>query len=112
MNISTSFDENFGKIQIAPLLFIPFVENAFKHSKIEDKENGKIEIELKYDSKKKQLHFRVENTVPSMHFEKDKVGGIGLTNVMKRLEILYPSKHKLDIFYTKDTYIVDLKLDV
>lgn len=80
---------------IAPLLLIPFVENAFKHSQIEDLENGWIHIKLSNDNQ--QIRFEVKNSLPQNEFAKDKVGGIGLNNVKRQLELIYPNKHTLNI---------------
>ena len=92
------------------MLFIPFVENAFKHSKIEDLKNGFINISLIISSE--QIEFSVENSIPSVSFKKDKLRGIGLTNTKKRLELLYPYKHLLNISDSGKVYSVILKLDL
>ena len=92
------------------MLFIPFVENAFKHSKIEDLKNGKIKIDLK--TYKNRLEFMVENSVPKSEFTKDKVGGIGLVNIKQRLDLLYPEKHILEISQSSNLFKVLLKLNL
>jgi LytS/YehU family sensor histidine kinase len=55
--------------------------------------------------------FKIENTKPKMSTEKDAVGGIGIKNVAKRLEILYPKKHELTINETNTVFSVELKLE-
>ena len=97
-------------IYIAPMLLIPFVENAFKHSKIEDLKNGFITISLKTENK--NIEFVIENSIPNIAFKKDKVGGIGLLNSKQRLELLYPNKHLLSISISGNVYSVYLKLDL
>jgi LytS/YehU family sensor histidine kinase len=97
-------------LTIAPLLFIPFVENAFKHSQIEDLKNGFIHINLR--SMKNYLIFEVENSIPIKKYVKDELGGIGIRNVQQRLEILYPGKHFLDIKNTGRTFKVQLKIEL
>ena len=97
-------------LKVVPLLFIPFVENAFKHSKIEDLNNGYININLKTSND--QIEFSIENSIPNVVFKKDKIGGIGLTNTIQRLELLYPNKHLLSISDSGKTYSVHLKLDL
>ncbi len=83
-----------GKM-IAPMLFIPFVENAFKHGQKNVKAPG---IEIKLICNSDSINFEVIN-----HFDKqkeivkDKTPGIGLANTMRRLELLYPGKHELNI---------------
>lgn len=110
LDITVDLDESRPDLLVAPLLFIPFVENAFKHSKIEDLENGMIKIGLAtYDN---QLEFMVENSVPQNGFTKDKVGGIGLVNIKQRLELLYPDKHVLNINQNENLFKVFLKLDL
>ena len=95
LNVETNIEKNSPNLEIAPLLLIPFIENAFKHSKIEDIENNWIRIKLKTDAD--ILLFEISNSVPESHFSKDIVGGIGLKNVKRRLEIMYPEKHELFI---------------
>jgi len=110
LNVKVELDKSQPGLKVAPLLFIPFVENAFKHSKIEDLKNGFINISLKTSSE--QIEFSVENSIPSVPFKKDKLGGIGLTNTKKRLELLYPYKHLLSISDSGKVYSVLLKLDL
>lgn len=110
LNISLDLDESRPDLLVAPLLFIPFIENAFKHSQIEDLKNGMIKIDLK--TKENQLELVVKNSIPKSGFEKDKVGGIGLTNTKQRLNLLYPNKHTLNISEDGNTYSVYLKLDL
>ena len=97
------------RIEIAPLIFIPFVENAFKHSQFEDLENGYIHIGL--NSWKNTIIFVVENSKPKMAYTKDKIGGIGLKNIYQRLNLLYPQKHKLDIEEREVSFKVILELN-
>lgn len=91
---------------IEPMLLIPFIENAFKHG------TGLIpspyiRIQLQNDSAK--LIFRVENSVSTVHeSSKDVYSGIGLTNVRRRLELLYADRYQLTIQPTGDNYTVEL----
>ncbi len=110
MDVEVDLDRSAPDLQIAPLLFIPFVENAFKHSKIETSETSFIKITLKVN--KDIIVFKVVNNIPRNGFTKDKEGGIGLENVKKRLALLYPGKrHDLKINITQDQYSVHLVLD-
>jgi len=101
-------------LSIAPLLFIPFLENAFKHGIDHQLNSGYVKIKLDIGSQK--LHLNVVNSLPSSEItpQKDgkKSGGIGLTNVRRRLNILYPKKHQLDIYKTANEYLVDLNLQL
>ncbi|HCR49358.1 MAG TPA: hypothetical protein DIW24_07010, partial [Bacteroidetes bacterium] len=79
---------------IEPLLLIPFVENAFKHGT----NVANPRIDLKIQVQEEVLHFEVSNTIPESEGRpKDPASGIGLTNIRRRLDLLYPQAHSLDI---------------
>ncbi len=82
-------------IEIAPMVLIPFVENAIKHSHVERVKDAFVKIFLKVT--KEVIHFEIENNIPKIAINKDSVGGIGLENIRKRLVILYPENHDLEI---------------
>ena len=93
---------------IEPLLLIPFVENAFKHG-ISYQDCSDILIRL--NSKEKVLSFTVENHIASHKDENVEQGsGIGLKNVKRRLELLYPGKHRLLISEDGIQYKVELEI--
>ncbi|MBK9336591.1 MAG: histidine kinase [Lewinellaceae bacterium] len=108
LNVQVSLDESRPALSIAPMLLIPFVENAFKHSKIEDRARGWIRIELQTAAE--HILFTVENSVPDTAHPKDQAGGIGLNNVRRQLELLYPDQHELAIEPEADTFRIRLKL--
>lgn len=91
---------------VAPFLFIPFIENAVKHGMSTDNES---EILIQLDLLENEIQFLVQNTIPKT---KNKVvqGGIGLKNVQRRLELLYPNRHQLTISDTGEIYEVRLVL--
>lgn len=94
---------------LPPMLLLPFVENAFKHG-IDVEKESKIRITLKVVGS--TIHFACINTVMANHFVKyDDYGGIGLENVKRRLALLYPGKHQLDITDTGSTFTVLLQLE-
>ncbi|MFI5128732.1 MAG: sensor histidine kinase [Chitinophagales bacterium] len=94
---------------IEPLLLIPFVENAFKH--ISHKMAGKNFVKLNMTRSNGHFNFIIENSKePGRTTELH--GGIGLNNVKRRLELLYPEKHELEINNKEDSYKVDLKLKI
>lgn len=94
---------------IEPLLLMPFVENAFKYvSHHADKENY---IRLKLDRTNGAFIFIAENSKEA-HAQNNEQGGIGLKNVRRRLELLYPDKHHLDINDTTENFTVQLKLEL
>jgi len=91
---------------LAPLLMIPFIENAFKYvSHYTDRKN---EIEITIHRKGNSFLMRVSNTCDRI--EKSERGGIGLANVKRRLELLYPDRHQLDIRETDDRFLVTLNV--
>ena len=94
--------------RIAPMLLIPFVENSLKHSRIEKIKDSYIHLLLKVT--KETIYFEIENSVPTQHFNKDEVGGIGLENVKRRLAILYPEQHALSILDNSTTFKVKLTI--
>lgn len=95
---------------IAPMIFIPFIENSFKHSKIEDIKQGWIK--MKIENTNNHLLFTINNSLPKETYTKDKAGGVGLENVKRRLELLYPETHKLIIEPTADEFRVELKVSL
>lgn len=96
---------NPGKASIPPLLLIPFVENAFKHG---DVRNGNtIRMRLHVDDQ--VIRFGITNNIGVQ--QKDAGGGIGLENVRRRLELLYPDHHAMEIRQTKDTFEVELEIN-
>ncbi|MBN2638498.1 MAG: histidine kinase [Bacteroidales bacterium] len=93
--------------EIEPLLFIPFVENAFKHGV--DAHGSEIKINLVVADN--QLHFSVLNRVSEAK-SKDKASGIGLSNVKKRLDLHYGGRYSLNYGAEKGYFRVDLKLNL
>jgi len=98
--------------QIAPLLFIPFLENSFKHGLNHSIGVGYVHATLRVLGNR--LLFRVRNSKPLQPpTPADKPsGGIGLVNVRRRLNLLYPGQYKLDIEDTDHDHIVELSLDL
>ena len=93
---------------ITPLLMIPFVENCFKHGASEMR--GQQWINLAISVNNAQLDFRLSNSKPAQPNNKNSKNGIGLTNVKKRLELLYPGKYLLNIESTSDKYSVHMQV--
>lgn len=110
LNVQTELDDTQPNLRVAPMLFIPFIENAFKHSKVEDLERGWIRIRLQAVAD--QIWFEVRNSLPAAEYSKDKTGGIGLANVRRQLELLYPGRHELFIERRADEFFVSLKIDL
>ena len=91
-------------IWIQPLLFIPFVENAVKHSF--DSEHPSS-VHLSFKVEENRLEFRCENTMPAVAVS-NKVGGIGLANIQRRLGLLYPDRYELKQIENENRYMVTL----
>jgi two-component system, LytTR family, sensor kinase len=97
--------------QIAPMLLIPFVENAFKHG-ISFREPSHIKVIL--EIKDKSLYLDVYNSKHIRHHsdpEKDK-SGIGLENVKQRLKLLYPNRHELIIRDSAQEFFIHLTIQL
>lgn len=92
--------------KIAPMLLIPFVENAFKHC---DKKSDPPGIEIKLNAASDKIYFEVRNKVPKDKHATSRIqGGIGLINVKRRLQLIYPSAHDLKIDDSAKHYIIKL----
>ncbi|PRX54574.1 sensor histidine kinase [Flagellimonas meridianipacifica] len=109
--VSISFDESItGEEKIAPLLLLTFVENAFKHGVSEAIENAAITIQV--ENKDNKLLFELKNTKPGSHREITERKSLGLSNIKKQLELLYPNKHQLNIIEKPNTYTTELELSL
>jgi LytS/YehU family sensor histidine kinase len=97
-----------GEKYISPMLLITFIENAFKHS---DKGNGMPPINLELFCSDDKILFSIEN-----YYLKDKIcnndknGGIGMTNIKRRLDMIYNDNYKLDINKSNNKFSVKLEL--
>lgn len=92
---------------VEPMLLIPFVENAFKHG-VGMIDEPVIDIELHYDTQ--GLRFVVRNKRAGATETKDASSGIGLPNVKRRLQLLYPDHHELRIEQDEQWFTADLRL--
>lgn len=101
-----SDDYDDGKL-IPPMLLIPFVENAFKHGNLI---NGYLSVHIDIQIKKNSLKFFIKNTV-KMDAQHDHKAGIGLENIKKRLDLIYPNTYTLDISLVEDWYLVELYIE-
>jgi len=93
--------------KIVPLILISFVENAFKHGVANDHEDP---IKINIIANQKILHFSVSNKKSKTN--KDAMGGVGLNNVERRLQLLYPDRYKLNIVNSATHYTTELMLDL
>ncbi|MCC7246777.1 MAG: histidine kinase [Saprospiraceae bacterium] len=102
-------DVDDGNTMIAPLLLLPFVENSFKHGA--SGTTGNVEIRIRIFLREADLRFSVQNTFDSER-EKNNPEGIGLKNVQRQLELLYPKQHQLDISQINNTFSVQLNISL
>jgi two-component system, LytTR family, sensor kinase len=94
---------------IAPMLLIPFVENAFKHSSKTAPGPG---IRITLDVQPARVTFMVANLRRKTPVDPgETTGGIGMTNIKRRLELLYPGRHSLSVNQDEETYTVNLTLE-
>jgi LytS/YehU family sensor histidine kinase len=106
--LTVSFPESYDDVSIPPLLLIPFIENAFKHG-ISFRDPSFINIAMNCSGG--QITFRCSNSISSGSVEPGaNSSGIGLGNVTKRLELLFPGKHELKISNTGTTFDVILNI--
>ena len=99
-------------MMVAPLLILPFVENCFKHGVSEELNQSWVSIDLKVADK--NLTLKVENSKSSDASAKDDFHykqGIGLKNVTRRLELIYPDQHDLKILDSEESFLVVMKLN-
>jgi sensor histidine kinase YesM len=110
IKIEMEIDVQNKNIAIEPMLLIPFVENAFKHG------TGYINdpfIEIKLTTTATQLCFLVKNKFSNDTKEsKDDSSGIGLANVRRRMELLYPDKHSLSVNADKNMFVTELTVTI
>lgn len=95
-------------LQIAPLLFIPFIENAFKHGF----SSGKNRIDILWQCREGIINFSIENNANQYEAESDNYKkGVGIENVKRRLELLYPKNHSVKITNGNERFSVELMID-
>lgn len=107
-NTLISKEGDLSGVQVPSLLFISFVENAVKHNNDVAKASY---VNLYFVVKNNQIFFKCVNSKPTLKAVK-KTGGLGLANIKRRLELLFPSSHTLKIEDSPETYSVTLILDL
>lgn len=106
--INFTYDHHNNTFKIAPMLFIPFIENSFKYSKIEELKDAYINIEISFQ--KNELKFKIENSI-SPEIKANPGSGLGIQNVKKRLALLYPNQYALKIDDKEERFCVELKIN-
>lgn len=109
LNVEFNIEGDYQGLQISPLLLFPFIENAFKHGASTQIQSSYIKISIRMESG--ILNLFVENT-KNKEIKRSDVKGLGLKNVQRRLELIYPNKHILNISEKTDLYTINLKIDL
>lgn len=100
-----------NNVAVPPLLFLPFIENACKHSQLAN--GNKEEVHIKWEQKEKQLIFVIENTIGRRDglINDEDYSGFGLENIKKRIQLLYPNNHQLKFEEIGGHYKVTLVIE-
>ena len=110
VELKVDLPENDIQLSVPPLLFIPFIENAFKHG-ISYREKSFISITMKVDDKR--ILFNCDNSYgQNSNNETNNYSGIGLENVKKRLNLLFPERHVLTIEPKEKWFHVALEIEL
>ncbi|MCG8409974.1 MAG: histidine kinase [Bacteroidales bacterium] len=108
-NINFNYSDAKKNVDIAPMIFIPFIENAFKYSKVEEIKDAYVDVNLSCQDK--SIKFKIENSIPSKR--KIKSGsGMGIKNVRQRLDLLYLDKYYLKIDESDVKFVVELGINI
>lgn len=107
-SISLSIPDGYANYKIAPMLFIPFIENAFKYSSFKGE---KVGFEIKFDIADGIVIFSSENYYLNKPKSEQKIGGTGIKNVKQRLELIYPQKHLLEFADNGERFKVTMRIN-
>lgn len=110
LQMTIDIQEADNKKMIAPLLLIPFVENSFKHGASKMISHPWVKLHITIENNR--LHFIIINSLPATTEATNSKGNIGLKNVRKRLELLYPDSHGLNIASEAASYAVYLNIEL
>lgn len=111
LELQVSFDNTLNGEQVYPLLFLPLVENAFKYV------GGEYRITIAAKKENDHIRFAVENSTPAVTEWIKETGsqprnGIGLENLKRRLELLYPAKHTFTVIKKEDSFFAEIQLQI
>jgi LytS/YehU family sensor histidine kinase len=101
---------NVDGIFIAPLIFITFLENAFKHGLSTGYTGAWVKVSIQLSGK--ECVYNVSNSKPLNYKRENEKSGIGLQNVQRRLALSYPGKYQLSVNDETDYYFVELKISL
>jgi two-component system, LytTR family, sensor kinase len=110
LDVQLTVFNNKQSLYVPPLLFLPLVENAFKHGVSNAVEDSWVHIDV--SMKKKTLIFKIENSISDEKYAPNGFGnGLGLDNLKRRLHILYPNRHELKLIHDECSHLAVLKLN-
>ncbi|SDB50527.1 Histidine kinase [Flavobacteriaceae bacterium MAR_2010_188] len=109
LDMSISVNGDIEKYQIAPMLLLPFLENAFKHGTSRQIDQCWISFNLSVENS--LMTFKLINSIePHLEGEDQKLGGMGLQNVERRLQLLYKDNYQIETMKMEDVFVVNLEL--
>lgn len=109
LKVEMEFDLENENLLLPPLLLLPFAENCFKHGGVG--RDGFFNIKMRLHADGKKLAFNISNSKKKSREDKHVNGGVGLENIRKRLTLLYPERHELQIENSPERYEVNLKIN-
>ncbi|MFD0749947.1 sensor histidine kinase [Mucilaginibacter calamicampi] len=110
LDVAVNVFDDVSDISLAPLLLLPLIENCFKHGVAGSVEKSWVRVDV---SRQTELFsVTIENSCDNMMKQNEGNGGIGLANVKKRLELLYPDRHELKTIEGENSYLVILKINM
>jgi len=110
LDIHLDIPEKTNELYIAPLLLLPLVENCFKHGTSTMLEQPWISLQITLD--KNEMQMKLINGKTAENNDTDRKPGIGISNVEKRLALLYPKKHEFVITNDPDVFVINLKIEL
>ncbi len=106
IKLNVSQEDQFASCQIPPMILLTFVENAFKHGE-PGTETEPVMLELSIEGNK--LYYSVQNKI-AQGISKDQNNGIGIPNLIKRMQILYPNQHKISMKESENYFLAELEI--
>jgi len=106
LKLKVDFDKQLNGQLVYPLLFLPLVENAFKFV------GGEYQMLIEAKVEGNKIEFKIENSIPPLLIKTEtKAGGIGLENLKRRLDLLYPGKHSLKLNKENNNFTAELEVE-
>lgn len=110
LTINSDITGNADKLNIAPFLIIPFIENSFKHGGANRQNSNYINLKIAIENT--TLKFSLTNTISAEKSTKKQLGGFGIENVKNRLQKLYRNQYNLDMSEQNQQFIVNLNINL